>query len=98
MNVSPAAWKRIALISLSFLCVLILAGVLYWTLAPRLNAGVQALQYLEACIEAEICPAGTFVSQKLAAKRAAQTSPSPTTVPTPTPSTAAPPAEEQRKK
>lgn len=70
LNFSLRVYKIIAGVSLSLLLVVGLGFLGYWLLWPRLNAGVQALQYLEACIEAEICPNGTLVSQKITEKRA----------------------------
>lgn len=56
-------WKWVAI-------GLVLGVIVYEVIWPRISAGQQALNYLNACIQAKVCPSGEVLSQQLAAQTA----------------------------
>lgn len=76
VTISDSAWKWAAVA-----LFLILIG--YMAVWPRLNAGVEAYNYINRCIEAGVCPTPQQLSQRLAPP--APTTPIPAPSPSPSP-------------
>jgi len=75
MKIPDRAWKWIAILSLGWFAI-------YVYVLPSMRAGISALNYINTCIEAKVCPS----PQQLAAAIQAQAPKTPAPSPTPTPS------------
>lgn len=68
MTISPQAWKRIAVGALAALVLMSFGWFAEQVIVPRVEAGMIAVQYLNGCVQAGICPTPQMIQDRINAQ------------------------------